>query len=143
QDFGRRTMGPNEKILRDAYARFADGDMPYLYSVLADDVIWTSTGDRNVMPLAGEGRGHAGVRDYFKTSRGHWDVPEHKAIEYFANGDTRFAVRVSVEAINLRTKARVRFNKVDLVTMANGKLTTYEELFDTEPLIKASGAGRP
>lgn len=135
-------MGPNEKVLRDAYDRFSQGDMEHLYTILSDDVVWSTPGDRRLLRFPGEWRAKTGVREYFKLSRTDWDVTEHRPVEVLCHEDRRFAVRVSVRAVNKRTHAPIAIEKIDLVTMKDGKCTSYSETFDTAPLEHAAGLVR-
>lgn len=129
-------MGPNEKALREAYARYNDGEVNY--AMMADDIVWKSSGDRTRIASAGEWRGPNGVRDYFTALRHNWTVREHNVLEIIAQDDSRFAIRVAVDAQHNISGARVRLEKVDWVTMANGKCTSYSETLDTAPLEHAS-----
>ena len=94
-----------------------------------------------MLASAGEWTGKEGVRDYFVKSRADWDVRKHDVIEFMSSADHRFAVRVAVEVVNRRTGGRVGFEKVDLVTMTNGKCTLYQEVFDSVMLERAAGHG--
>lgn len=131
-------MGPNEKILRDAYDRFSCGDMEHVYTILSGDVVWSSSGDRKRLTFPGQYRGEAGVRDYFRTSRADWDVTEHNPVEFIVQDDQRFVVRVAVHAKHRRTHKPLTLEKIDLVTMKNGKCVSYAEIFDSAPLEHAS-----
>lgn len=131
-------MGPNEKILRDAYDRFSRGDMEHVYTILSDDVVWLSSGDHKRLTFPGQYRGKDGVRDYFKASRADWDVTEHNPVEFIAQDDQRFAVRIAVHAKHKRTLRSLTLEKIDLVTMKNGKCVSYAETLDTAPLEHAS-----
>ena len=53
-------------------------------------------------------------------------------------GASRRHLRIDVTAQNRITGKTVRFEKVDFVTMQDGKITTYSEIFDTAPLIRAA-----
>jgi ketosteroid isomerase-like protein len=133
-------MGPNETVLREVYKRFSAGDSEYLYSILADDVVWRSSGNPAVLPFAGERHGKEGVREYFKTSRADWDVQRHEPVEFLSAGDDkRFAVRVAIDAVNRITNGRVRMEKVDLITMQDRKCTSYVEVFDSALTERAAG----
>lgn len=125
-------MGTNEKILRNAYGRFAAGDMEHLYTVLSDKIVWKVAGNRDTVPFAGEWTGKEGVQKYFTISRSEWDVREHQPLEFFSTGnDTRFAVRMAIDVVHRKNGGRFRTEKVDLVTMKDGKVVEYSELFDT------------
>ena len=130
-------MGPNEKILRDAYARYSDGEVNF--DLMADDVTWKSSGDRKHIASAGEWHGRDGVRNYFAALRQNWTIREHNIVEIIAQDDRRFAIRVAVDAQHNAGGARVRLEKIDLVTMANGKCTSYSETLDTSLLERAMG----
>ena len=132
-------MGPNEKILREIYERYGAGDSEYLFTRLADDIVWKSPGNPEKIATAGTRRGAKGVREFLEKLRPDWDLQEHNVIEIIAQGDTHFALRVAVVGVHRRTKRRVAFDKADLVTMANGSFTGYEEFFDTAPLERAAG----
>jgi ketosteroid isomerase-like protein len=129
-------MGPNERVLRDAYARYSDGEINF--GIMADDITWNSSGDRSRIATAGEWRGPDGVRDFFAALRQNWKIREHNVLDVVAQADSRFAIRVAVDAQHSTTGARVRFEKVDWVTMANGKCTSYRETLDTAPLERAA-----
>lgn len=128
-------MGPNEQALRAAYARYTNGDLETVIDAFADDCVWTASGDRSRLPFAGEWRGHAGIRGYF-AARADWTIREHNVTEIIGQNDSRFAVKVAVDALH-KNGARVRLDKVDLVTMANGKCTSYTETFDSALLERA------
>ncbi len=129
-------MGPNEKVLRDAYDRYSAGEINY--DLLAADIVWRSSGDRTRIASAGEWRGQAGVRDYFTALRNNWAIREHNVVDVIAQDDSRFAIRVAVHATHKQTHKTVVLEKVDLVTMKNGKCIAYAETLDTAPLERAS-----
>ena len=91
-------MGPNEKILRDAYARYGTGVIEAILDMFADNIVWKSSGAPNRLSFAGEYRGIAGIRDYFAAQREEWTLIEHKLLDVIADGDHRFVARVLVEA---------------------------------------------
>jgi len=134
-------IGPNETVLREIYDRYAKGDADYLFSKLSNDIVWKSSGNPDVLPTAGVRRGHAGVREFFAKLQPDWDIQKHDMLEVIAQGDSRFAVRVAVAGIHRRTKGRAQFEKVDLVTMKDGKCISYEEVLDTATLERAAGHG--
>lgn len=134
-------MGPNETILRRAYDRYSGGDTQYLYEILSNDVVWKSSGNPQVLAFAGEQSGKDGVREYFAKMSGEWNLQKHVPVEFIAQDDRRFAVRVAIEAVNKRTGGQVKLEKIDLVTMADGKCTAYAELFDTALVERAAGHG--
>jgi ketosteroid isomerase-like protein len=131
-------MGPNEKFLRDAYARYMRGEMDVAIAAMADNVVIRSPGNPNRIDSAGEWHGLKGVFDYVTALRTNWERQNFEILELITRDDRRFVVRIAVEAENLHTGARVRVEKVDFVTIENGEITSYEETFDTAPLERAS-----
>lgn len=129
-------MGPNEKALRDAYARYLSGES--VVTAFAENIFWVSVGAPNRIDTAGEWRGLDGVRQYFAAMADNWTLSEFKVEEMVTADDRRIAVRISVVAQSNVTGKAVRFEKVDLVSMENGKITDYSEIYDTAPLIRAA-----
>ncbi|MEA2221482.1 MAG: uncharacterized protein QOJ35_4108 [Solirubrobacteraceae bacterium] len=56
------TSDTNIDIIRAAYAAFADGDIPAVLGVLADDIVWHVPGQN---PLSGDYRGREEVLGFF------------------------------------------------------------------------------
>lgn len=131
-------MGPNEKILRDGYARYVNGDIESVIGIFADDIVWTSVGSPSRIEMAGQWHGLDGVREYYAALATSWTLHEFDVVEVVAQDDRRFAVRICVRAESHVTGKSLRFEKVDLVAMARGKITNYAEIYDTGPLDRAS-----
>jgi ketosteroid isomerase-like protein len=134
-------MGPNEAILRELYERYGGGDVEHLFTKLSDDVVWKSAGNPQILSTAGVRRGTAALRDHLATLRAEWEIQKHDVLEIIAQSDTRFALRIGVAAVHNRTKGRVELEKVDLVSMKDGRVAAYEEIFDTAMLERAAGHG--
>ena len=131
-------MGPNEKILREVYARYIEGNLDKVLALMADDVVMKSVGAPNRIDHAGEWHGLEGVRGFIAAIAEHWTFEKIEMLEMIAQNDTRFVVRTAVTGVSTRTGARVNVERVDFVTMANGKCKSYEETFDTSPLERAT-----
>jgi ketosteroid isomerase-like protein len=56
------TSAANIDTIRAAYAAFADGDIPAVLGVLADDIVWHVPGQN---PLSGDYRGREEVLGFF------------------------------------------------------------------------------
>ncbi|MBP6014558.1 MAG: nuclear transport factor 2 family protein [Alphaproteobacteria bacterium] len=131
-------MGPNEKILHDAYAAYADGRVESLLSIFAENVVIKSVGARNRLDHAGEWHGVDGLKGFLVAIAANWTFQKIDMLEILTQNDRRFVARSAVIGINRHTGARASVERVDLVTMENGKCTSYEEIFDTSPLERAS-----
>jgi ketosteroid isomerase-like protein len=131
-------MGPNEKLLRKAYADYAAGDLDTLLTLFSEDVAIKSVGAPNRLDHAGEWHGHAGIKGFLAAIAGNWGFRNIDMLEMLAKDDSRFVVRSAVTGINRTTGGRASVERVDFVTMKDGKCTSYEEIFDTSPLERAS-----
>jgi ketosteroid isomerase-like protein len=132
-------MGPNEKILRKAYADYAKGDVDSVIPMFADDVVMKSVGAPNRLDHSGEWHGLEGVRGFLAAIAANWAFQKIEMLEMIAQSDTRFVVRSAVTGMSRQTGGRMAsVERVDFVTMKNGKCMSYLEIFDTSPLERAS-----
>lgn len=131
-------MGPNEKALRKVYADYAAGDVEAIFAAFADDVVFKSVGAPNRLDQAGEWHGLDGARGFLRAIAENWTFQKIEMLEMIAQDDTRFVVRTAVAGTNRRTGGRVSVERVDFVTMKDGKFTSYAETFDTGPLERAA-----
>ena len=97
-----------------------------------------SPGSRNRLDTAGDRIGIGEVHTYAAISQRHWTVLAIRIHEIIAHDDTRFAIRSTVDVRNNATGKAARVEKVDLVTMADGKICDYAEFLDTAVLERAS-----
>ena len=131
-------MGPNETILRDAYAAYEAGDVDAVISLFAEGIAWSSPGAANRIGTAGRRTGRDEVLAYFAAMAREWTMLKHRIVEVIARDDTRFCVCVAVEWHNNSTGKFVRADKVDLLSMNDGMLTSYAEILDTAPFERAA-----
>jgi ketosteroid isomerase-like protein len=132
-------MGPNEKILRKAYADYANGDVESLMQIFDENVVMKSVGAPNRLDHAGEWHGLEGVRGFLTAIKTTWTFQKIEMLEMIVKDDTRFVVRSAVTGTSLRIGGRAAsVERVDLVTMKDGKCMSYSEVFDTSPLERAS-----
>lgn len=131
-------MGPNEKILRGAYAAYALGNFESLLKLFADDVVIKSVGAPNRLDHSGEWHGAEGVRGFLAAIVGNWTFRKIEMLEMIVQNDTRFVVRTAVVGVNRVTGGRASVERIDFVSMLDGKCKSYAEIFDTSPLERAS-----
>jgi ketosteroid isomerase-like protein len=120
-------------LVKETYRRYGVGDMDFVYEVLADDVEWRSSGRREIVPTASHRRGRAGVREYFTALWSDWVIERHDPQEFIGTGE-RIAVRTRVIARHKSSAEIVVVEKVDLLTVRNGRIHAFHEIFDTVPL---------
>lgn len=133
-----RTIGPNEKILREACAHSERGEFHHVVLLFSPAIRWRSPGKANRLETAGERQGINEVHAYAAISQRHWTVQTMRIHEIIAHNDTRFAVHSTVEVRNNSTGQLARVEKVDLVTMNDGQIVDFAEYLDTAVLERAS-----
>ncbi len=131
-------MGKNEKKLREIYQFYESGDLESVISMLADDVVMRSLGAPNRLDHCGEWHGHDGARAFIGALAEKWTFVRLELLEMFHEEDRRFVVRTAVTGVHRRSGARVSVERVDLVTMKDGKCVSYLAVYDTAPLERAS-----
>lgn len=131
-------MGQNERIIRDAYARYAKGEFTTKLEIFADDIVWRSSGAPNRMTTAGEWRGIKGVVAYFSALCREWQIEAFDPVELFGQNDSRFVARIAIALRHNVTGSRVQLEKADFLTMDGGKCTSFSEIFDAAPAERAA-----
>jgi ketosteroid isomerase-like protein len=131
-------MGPNEKLLREACAHSERGEFHHVVLLFSPTIRWRSPGKPNRLETAGERQGVNEVQAYAAISQRHWTTLAIRIHEIITHNDTRFAVHSTVDVRNKSTDQLARIEKVDLVTMKDGKICDYAEYLDTAVLERAS-----
>lgn len=131
-------MGRNEKILRELFARFSKGGHESVIAELDENIVWRSPGAVNRLETAGEWVGRQGARAFFKTVRLNWTLKSLELREIFTSDDHRFVAHAHVATASNMTGKVVCVDMVHLVTMEDGKVTSFAEIFDTAPMKRAS-----
>src|SRR6266702_4636711 len=113
---------PNAELLRRGYDAFAQGDIPTVLSIFADDITWHVPGGS---PLSGDYKGHEEVVGFFnkafELSGGTLRV---EAGEILTN-DERVAVLSTVSAE--RKGQSQSFSEVHVWRVVNGKAVEFRE----------------
>jgi ketosteroid isomerase-like protein len=122
------------ELVQEVYRRFAAGDMAFVMDSLSDDVAWSSSGPAERLPTAQARKGKEGVANYFEALQQTWRVEGHEAKEFFARGD-RVVVRTVLTAICTGTARSAEIEKIDLLTVRDGKIASFQELFDASKLL--------
>jgi ketosteroid isomerase-like protein len=133
-----RIVGQNERILREVYARFAESGPEAVIAILADDVVWRSSGAPNRLDTAGVWHGRAGAVAFFAKASFDWKIQSFDLQEFYAAGDGHFAVHLHLALESSATGKVVRLDVIHLVTMENGRIIRYAEIFDTAPVERAT-----
>lgn len=128
-----RQADANIALLRAAYDRYQAGDIAHVFSLLDDNVQWVSSGDPKLFPLSTARSGPAQVAAYFQQLQQDWTVESHEPLEFFGTGD-RVAVRTRVRVRNNHTGGVSELDKMELWTVRDGRIHSFQEIFDSGTL---------
>lgn len=132
-------MGPNERVLRKAYAAYAIGDVNIVLTHIHPDVRWFVSGDPEIWPLLGLRQGIAEVREFFSLLAREIEYITHDMRELLAQDDERFCV-ISTMKVRHRMTGEVASSwKIDLIRMKQGLIVEYAEHNDTAALAALRG----
>jgi ketosteroid isomerase-like protein len=119
----------NVRLVQQVYAAFARRDIPAILAVLSPDVVWGEPANP-LNPAGGTRHGHAGFLEWAEIGR---DAEEILALE-----PRRFLSDADSVAVAGYSKVRARSTGkvyetdfVHLVTLRDGKVTRFQEFFDT------------
>jgi ketosteroid isomerase-like protein len=123
----------NIKVVQEAYAAFARGDVQGILDRLDDGIVWHGVyGAGSSVPMAGERRGKAAVAEFFKLVATHVNFTRFEPQEFVATGDKV----VTLGHYTAKTSANKEFDSdfAMVFTMRNGKATKFQEFLNTAAL---------
>jgi uncharacterized protein len=128
----------NVKVVQDAYAAFQRGDIPGLLNSLADNIVWTIPGPKE-LPFVGQRTGRDQVAQFFAILAQHQEPEQFEPRTYVAQGDTV----VALGRFRWRVKSNGNSAESDFAhvfTIRNGKVATFNEYTDTHAIAVAYSA---
>jgi uncharacterized protein len=125
----------NTALVQQGYKLFSQGDIPGVLKLMSPNVTWELPKLENV-PFTGKFQGVEGVGRFFSALAGAIDILKFEPREFIAQGnkvvvlgETRYRVKDQKEEIDDRW--------VDVLTVENGKIASYEQYGDTAQLERA------
>lgn len=132
----------NTELVRRWYAAIARGDLDAVLAPLAEDVRLWVAGPPDVLPFAGERRGHASVTALFATLREAAVIELNEPHEFIAQGDK--VVVLGRHRARVRRTGRVYdAGWVQVFTLRDGAVTAFEEYGDTAAWVTAYADDAP
>ena len=125
----------NTKTVKQAYDYFKSGNIEKVLSLMSNDVDWRLPNIEN-MPHAGTRKGLEQVTEFFSTLAEAQDAKQFDPNEFIAQGDRVVALGHYI----WKVKANNREYESDFVhvfTVRDGKITGFDEYFDTTPATMA------
>ena len=120
----------NTETVQRIFEAFGRGDVATLMSLLSEDVVWTMPGAPEVVPYAGERRGHAGASQFFQLLGGAVEFEQFEPREFVAQGDKV----VALGTYNWRVKKSGREYGGDwahVFTVRGGRIEGFHEYMDS------------
>ena len=134
---------PALALIQDLYQKYTEGKgVDALFAVLDDDVVWQACGPSVPFETTGVWRGRDGGAAYFGSLQKTWAIEEHTPLEFIHQGD-RIAVRTRVVTRSKATGQCATVEKADFWTVRNGKIQSYQEIFDTAAAMAACPGNGP
>ena len=131
-------MGEQDNLqkIHKVYEAFEQGDVEGVISMLADDVTWTTPGPPDVIPYAGEKKGHDEVRGYFEAFGTAAQTTAFEPQKFFADGD--MVVVLGHYTFNVVKTGKVVDNDfVHTIQLAGGKISAFEGYEDSAAVVTA------
>lgn len=129
----------NTQVVQGAYAAFGRGDIEGVLSALHDDIVWKPvTGAGRHVPTAGERRGKAAVREFFKIVGETTQFERFEPREFIAQGDKV----VTLGHYTAKTPTGKKFDSdfVMVFTLRTGKVSHFQEFLDSAAINAAFAA---
>ncbi len=119
----------NAAIVQAMYAEFVRRDIAAILARLADDVVWAEP-DNPWNPAAGTRHGHAGFLEWARVGSASEDILSLDVHQIIAEADTVVVVGHTRCKVRL-TGTTYDTDFVHLVTLHNGRVSRFQEFFDT------------
>jgi ketosteroid isomerase-like protein len=120
----------NVELVRQAYEAFARADIPGVLATLSQDVDWLIHGPERIIPFVGRRRGPGQVADFFRKLADSQIAELFQPLE-FIDGQDKVIV-LGTQRWRVKSTNRVYSDDwVHVFTVANGKITKFQEYHDT------------
>jgi len=125
----------NTKVVQQAYDYFKSGNIEGVLSLMSNDVDWRLPNIEN-MPHAGTRKGLEQVTEFFSTLAEVQDAKQFDPNEFIAQGDRVVALGHYIWNVKA-TNREYESDFVHVFTVRDGKITGFDEYFDTTPATMA------
>ena len=119
----------NTEIVKQAYDNFKRGDIESVLGLMSNDIDWRLPAVEG-MPQSGERRGINQVGEFFSLLAETQEFSEFEPREFIAQGD-RVVALGNYRWMAKPTGREFSSNFVHVFTLSDGKVTGFDEYFDT------------
>ena len=121
----------NTKTVKQAYDYFKSGNIEGVLSLMSNDVDWRLPNVEN-MPHAGTRKGIEQVSEFFSLLAEVQDAKQFDPNEFIAQGDRVVALGHYIWSVKANNR-EYESDFVHVFTVRDGKITGFDEYFDTTP----------
>ena len=126
----------NLQAIHKVYDAFGRGDVEGVISMLTDDVTWTTPGPPDVIPYAGEKRGHDEVTCYFEAFGAAAQTTAFEPQKFFTDDD--MVVVLGHYTFDVVETGKVVDNDfVHTFQLDDGKISAFEGYEDSAAVVAA------
>ena len=123
----------NIEMIRRGYELFGRGDIDGLLGMFAANIDWTSPGPPDLM-TAGQRRGHAQVREFFRAVHDLYDMQSFEPMDFIAKGDR--VVVLGRDTAKVRASGKTISEMwAHVFTIRDGKVVAFVEYLDTSAVV--------
>ncbi|MEB3281701.1 MAG: nuclear transport factor 2 family protein [Lyngbya sp.] len=126
----------NIQLTQQIFQAFAEGNVPFLLNILADDIEWYVAGSREHLPLAGTYQGREQVAQVFQKVGQYLELQHFKPEEFVAQNH-QVAVFGKAKGRIRPNNCLVEYDWVHLYTWQEGKVIKFREYLDTGAMASA------
>ncbi len=130
-------MENHTEFVQALYAAFGRGDLADILDACDPAIIWSSNADPALIPWGGVRHGKEGVTGFFTALGGNLDFEAFEPRQFLPSGDT--VVVLGHTRARFKTGGHGVFDSdwVELFTLRDGKLTAFQEYYDTAAIERA------
>lgn len=125
----------NTRTVREGYEKFGSGDINALMDLCDQEIDWTVPEVENA-PFAGYWHGRESVLEFFNLLAVAEDITDFEPREFIAQGDRVVVLGRSTATVR-STGRHYSTEWVHVITVKNGKMTSFHEFFDTAAAMRA------
>jgi len=129
-------MPDNKAFVQSLYAAFGRGDIPFILSNADEAIAWNSNDSSGVVPWGGARQGRKDVQKFFEILATTLDFEVFDPRRFAADGALVFVQGRTVAKVK-STGRRFDMEWVHLFTIEVGKVTRFEEFYDTAGVMPA------
>lgn len=133
-------MTDNADFIRSLYDAFKRGDVQTILDNLDPSIEWASHGDGALIPWGGRRSGRQGAASFFQALADNLDFEAFEPRRFLSGGDSVMVTGRTRARTKGREGATLDLEWAHVFTIADGKVKSFDEFYDTQAVAKAMAA---